>query len=137
MSAPTCALCGQKLASYICQSCGRAVCSNCFSSPQWSCTSCTGKTKPPMTPLQADSFQFSWVSLLFFIAFAAIFVGILLMSLGSLSKLSSVSSGTIILIGPIPIVLGNGPYSLPLIALATGLTVFVIVFFLIMRRRFS
>jgi uncharacterized membrane protein len=79
--------------------------------------------------------QFSWLSLLFLIAFAAIFVGILLMSLGSLSNLNSASSGAIILVGPIPIVLGNGPYSLPLIALAAGLTVFAAVFFLLLRRR--
>jgi uncharacterized membrane protein len=79
--------------------------------------------------------QFSWLSLLFFIAFAAIFVGILLMSLGSLSNLNSTSSGAIILVGPIPIVLGNGPYSFPLIALAAGFTVFAAVFFLLLRRR--
>jgi uncharacterized membrane protein len=134
MSAPTCALCGDRAASYVCQSCGRAVCGNCFSSPEWSCINCLGKI--PQSP-QGESMhlRFSWLSLLFFIAFAAIFVGILLMSFGSLSNLNGLSSGAIILIGPIPIVLGSGTYSLPLIALAAGLTAFGLVFFLLLRRR--
>jgi uncharacterized membrane protein len=135
MSAPACALCGKKVASYVCQSCGRAVCGNCFSSAEWSCTDCLGKTTSPQgNPMPL---QFSWVSLLFFIASAAIFIGILLMSIGSLTNLGNASSGTIILIGPIPIILGNGPYSLPLIALAAGITIFAVVFFLIMRRRLA
>lgn len=43
--------------------------------------------------------------------------------------------GAIILIGPIPIVLGSGPYSVGLVAIASVLTVVAIIFFLIMRRR--
>jgi uncharacterized membrane protein len=135
VSAPTCELCGQRVASYVCQSCGRAVCDNCFSSPEWSCTACLGRTRATDSESEPMPLQLSWLSLLFLVAFAAIFVGILLMSLGSLSNLSGASSGAIILLGPIPIVLGNGPYSLPLIVLAAGLTVFAVVFFLVLRRR--
>jgi uncharacterized membrane protein len=75
------------------------------------------------------------VSLLFFIAFASIFVGILLMSFGSLTNMNGVSSGVIILVGPIPIILASGSYSLPLIAVAAGLTVLAVVLFLVMRSR--
>ena len=135
MSAPACAMCGQRAASYVCQSCGRAVCGNCFSSPEWSCTNCLGKTRPPAPQTEPMPFQFSWLSLLFFIAFASIFVGILLISFSSLTHMNGVSSGAIILVGPIPIVLANGSYSLPLIAVAAGVTVLAVVLFLVMRSR--
>lgn len=135
MSAPACALCGYRAASYVCQSCGRAVCGNCFSSPEWLCINCLGKIIPQSPQSESMHLRLPWLSLLFFIAFAAIFVGILLMSFGSLSNLNGLSSGAIILIGPIPIVLGSGTYSLPLIALAASLTVFGLVFFLLLLRR--
>jgi uncharacterized membrane protein len=72
---------------------------------------------------------------LFFIAFAAIFIGMLLMAFGSLSNRGGVSGGAIILIGPIPIILGSGPYSVGLITLAAVLTVAALVLFLVLRRR--
>jgi len=78
---------------------------------------------------------FSLVTLLFFVAFVTIFVGMLLMTLSSLSNLSDVSSGTVILIGPIPIVIGSGSYSWPLVVLAVALTVFSVVFFFLLRRK--
>jgi uncharacterized membrane protein len=72
---------------------------------------------------------------LFFIGFAVIFVGMLLMAFGSVSNLGRVNGGTIILIGPIPIILGSGPYSVVLIVLATVLTIAGLVFLLLLRRR--
>ena len=39
------------------------------------------------------------------------------------------------MIGPIPIILGTGPYSFPLIALSVGVTIVAIVFFFVLRRR--
>ena len=72
---------------------------------------------------------------MFLVAFAAIFVGTLLVALGSTSNLGSGSTGAVILIGPIPIILGSGPYSFPLIAIVVGVTIMAIVFFLLLRRR--
>jgi uncharacterized membrane protein len=69
------------------------------------------------------------------LAFAAIFIGTLLIALGSISNLGGASSGAIILIGPIPIVIGAGPYSIELVALAAILTVAAVVLFLVLRRR--
>jgi uncharacterized membrane protein len=74
-------------------------------------------------------------SLLLLIAFAAIFIGTLLVALGSISNLGGVSSGGVILIGPIPIILGGGPYSLVLAALSVILTIVVVVFFFFALRR--
>jgi uncharacterized membrane protein len=71
---------------------------------------------------------------LFFISFAIIFVGMLLMAFGSLSNLNGASGGAIILIGPIPIILGGGPYSVVLIALAAVLTILGLVLFILRRR---
>ena len=84
-------------------------------------------------PLQFG--QFGLASLLFLIAFAAIFIGILLLTLGSISNLGSANTGAVILIGPIPIIVGSGSYSIELIALAAALTVVALVVFLLVRRR--
>jgi len=59
----------------------------------------------------------------------------LLMTLGSLSNIESISGGAVILIGPIPIVFGTGPYSVALIALAAVLTIFAVIFFYFFARR--
>lgn len=79
--------------------------------------------------------QLGLASLLFLLAFAAIFIGALLIALGSITNPGSVSGGAIILIGPIPIVLGGGPYSFELVELAVVLTIVAVILFLIVRRR--
>lgn len=78
---------------------------------------------------------FSFPTLLFFVAFLVIFVGMILMAFGSLSNLGNVSGGAIILIGPFPIILGNGPYSVALIVLAAVVTIGALAFSLVFRRR--
>ena len=72
---------------------------------------------------------------MFLLAFAAIFIGVLLIAVGSMSNLGGASSGAVILIGPIPIILGAGPYSFELIVLSVALTIVAIVLFLFVRRR--
>jgi uncharacterized membrane protein len=72
---------------------------------------------------------------LFLLAFAAIFIGTLLIALGSMTNSGNASGGAIILIGPIPIILGSGPYSFALVGLAAVVTIVAVVLFLIMRRR--
>jgi uncharacterized membrane protein len=65
-----------------------------------------------------------------------IVVGVLLMTAGSLTGSNGgFNGGAVILIGPIPIILGTGPYSLLLIGFAAILTVIALVFFLLMRRK--
>ena len=73
--------------------------------------------------------------MLFLLASVAIFIGALLIAAGSMSNLGGASGGAVILIGPIPIILGGGPYSFELIVLAAALTVVAIVLFLFVRRR--
>jgi len=73
--------------------------------------------------------------LLFLLAFAAIFIGTLLIALESNPIPGNASGGAIILIGPIPIILGSGPYSFELVVLAAALTIVAVVLFLIVRKR--
>jgi uncharacterized membrane protein len=73
---------------------------------------------------------------LFFIAFAVITIGMMLMVLGSfIGSGGGVSGGAVIFIGPIPIILGSGPYSVAMIALAAILTVSALAFYLLFRRK--
>jgi uncharacterized membrane protein len=75
--------------------------------------------------------------LLFFLAFIMIFVGMLLMTLGPLLNggTAGASGGAVILIGPIPIILGSGPFSGVILVLALVLTVFALIFFGVILRR--
>jgi uncharacterized membrane protein len=74
---------------------------------------------------------------LFSLAFIMIFVGILLMTLGPLfgGGTTGPSGGAIILIGPIPIILGSGPFSGVMVVLALVLTVFALILFGVILRR--
>ncbi len=135
MSTPLCQICGMRQATYVCQSCGRTVCANCFSSVQWTCSDCLAKTNGPLKRESTDS-QISVPTLLFFVAFAMIVIGVLLVSAGSITGSNSeVSGGVVILIGPIPIILGTGPYSFEMIVTAAVLTVLALCFFLLVRRK--
>lgn len=132
-----CAICEKIPATYVCQNCGKPTCSDCFDSASWTCHSCSGKaaTGGGDGGYPQQQFQFSLASILFLIAFAAIFVGMLLVALGSITNLGPSSAGAVILIGPIPIILGTGLYSFPLIALSVGVTIAALVFFLLFRKR--
>jgi uncharacterized membrane protein len=73
---------------------------------------------------------------LFFTAFAMVAIGMLLMTVGSLAgSAGGFSGGAVILVGPIPIILGTGPYSTVLIALAAVLTILALGVYLLMRRK--
>jgi uncharacterized membrane protein len=121
-----CAVCGTQNASYVCRDCGRSVCARCFDATQWRCANCA----PSQAHAVGGAAAAMW---LFFIAFLLISVGMLLMILGASWNTNGLSSGAIILIGPIPIILGSGPYSVPLIVLATVLTLVTLI---VLVRRF-
>jgi len=136
MPPPLCAVCGTLPAAYICQNCGRATCSNCIDARSMNCCDCAAKATTRLGEGgYSQPMHFSLASVLIMIAFAAIFIGMLLVALGSVGNSGSSSGGGVILIGPIPIILGTGPYSIPLIALSVGLTIVALIFFLMLRRR--
>ena len=88
-----------------------------------------------MTRENTDS-QMPVATLLFSVAFAMIVIGMLLITAGSITGSNSgVSGGAVLLIGPIPIILGTGPYSFEMIVVAAVLTVLALGFFLLVRRK--
>ncbi len=135
VAAPVCALCGTRPATHVCQGCGRAVCSSCIDPVRWVCAECRAKIRPAELPASSAISHSSVATWLFFVAFAVIFIGMLLMAFSSLSNGGGVTGGAIILIGPIPIILGSGPYSAPLIALGAVVTIATLVYLLLLRRR--
>jgi len=65
-----------------------------------------------------------------------VFVGMILMMIASFSEgRGSASGGAIVLIGPIPVILGSGPESTWMILLAAVITVIALAAFLLTRRR--
>lgn len=70
---------------------------------------------------------------LFFIGFLLIFTGVIIVIIAAvLNGNSNVTGGLIIFVGPIPIILGSGPYAFYAILFAIMLTIvgFIIFFFL-------
>jgi len=120
-----CGLCAARDASYVCHNCGRAACGNCFDPVQWRCSGCSALPRP-MEPVVSSRIPAAlW---LLFAAFAMISVGMFLMALGLGGNLSAMSGGAVILIGPIPIVLASGPYSVLTIVLAAIVTILALFF---------
>ena len=78
----------------------------------------------------------SWI---FFASFAMILVGMILMAMASFRQgQGAMSGGAVILIGPIPIILGGGPESTWLILLGVIITVIAFAAFLLAtRKRYS
>jgi uncharacterized membrane protein len=131
-----CVFCGIRNASFVCHNCGRIACRECFDTTRWWCTGCSNQLGS--APIGTSSRARVPVSgLLFSLAFIMIFVGILLMTLGPLFNGGTIgpSGGTIILIGPIPIILGSGPFSGVMVVLALVLTVFALILFGVILRR--
>ncbi len=133
-----CAICGEYDARYVCESCGRGVCENCFDTKRWVCTDCLSKIVDRMgQPTEAfASYPQNRLLPLFFTGFFIVFIGMALMIVSSLfSGAGSVSGGAVVFIGPIPIILGSGPISLHVFTLAIILTVIGVIFFMRDRRR--
>ncbi len=78
----------------------------------------------------------TWLSPLLVTGFFIIFVGVVLMVVAALLSGSGDFSGSaVIFIGPIPIILGSGAFSTPLLVLAILLTIIGLIFFLRERAR--
>lgn len=133
-----CGLCGEYDARYVCESCGRSVCENCFDPKRWVCTECLSKIVGRIgQPTETfTGYPQSRLLPLFFTGFLIVFIGMALMIASSLfSRAGSVSGGAVVFIGPIPIILGSGPFSLHVFILAIILTVIGVIFFVRDRRR--
>jgi len=75
----------------------------------------------------------SWI---FFASFALVLIGMVVMMIASFTQgQGQTSGGAVILMGPIPIILGSGPESTWLVALAVIITIIALVVFLLTRRK--
>ena len=84
----------------------------------------------PGKPQTVTSSRLPLALWLFFLAFAMISIGMFLMAMGITGSMNVTNGGAVILIGPIPIILGSGPYSVLTIVLAAVVTVLAAVIFL-------
>lgn len=130
MQVETCQICG-KLApvTYTCRQCRRMVCEACFRHEVAVCSECYSYLKGS-TPLLTLPLK------LFLLGFTLIFLGTILLLLSSIFYGSvQPTTGAVIIVGPIPIVLGTGPYSIFAIILAIILTIVSIAFFVLLQKR--
>lgn len=130
-----CEVCGTYAARYVCDACGRRVCDACFDPQRWICTMCLGQP-PHGDHGEGYADRRTWLSPLLVTGFFIIFVGVVLMVVAALlSGSGDFSGGAVIFIGPIPIILGSGAFSTPLLVLAILLTIIGLIFFLRERAR--
>lgn len=129
MEVMVCQLCGKLVpVTCTCKQCKREVCEACFKHEVDVCSECYSRLKRG-TPLLTFPLK------LFLLGFALIFVGMIFLIASSILYGNvQTTTGIVIFVGPIPIILGTGPHSVFAILLATILTVLGIVFFLLWRK---
>src|SRR3972149_10350470 len=73
---------------------------------------------------------------LFVLGFLLMFIGFIVLIISTaLQENSSASGGLIIFVGPIPIILGSGPYAVFTILLAVILTIIGFIMFFLLRKQ--
>ena len=129
-----CEICGNQEARFVCSRCGRRVCLQDFRQGRWLCTTCESGAQTEGPEFRsAFPMGLSWI---FLASFALVFIGMIVMMIASFSQgHGQGSGGIVILIGPIPIILGSGPESTWLILLAAIVTMIAFVAFLLTRRK--
>ena len=135
-----CEICGLRDARYICDSCGRSVCEDCFDPRRWVCTICLSEVNSEGRHSTWASIDYpeSWLLRFLFIGFVTVVIGMTIMVASSLfSGVGEVSGGAVFFIGPIPIILSYGPHSILILALAMILTILGAILFFGVGKRSS
>ena len=137
MGTKPCEICGNRPARYVCQECGRNVCERCLELHTWLCADCWKQLKREVPKLEAEGFLSSLPSSMkvFLVGFSLIFVGVIVMMIAALIHGFAGSAGLIVFVGPIPIILGIGEYSLLAVVLAIIFTILTIAFFIVLRKQ--
>jgi uncharacterized membrane protein len=130
MRVRTCEICGNRVARYVCQECGREVCQFCFEPSTWVCQDCYNSLRRESPVLEV--FPWSTPIKLFLWGFVLMFVGIILMVIAAVFFEMPAGTGVLVFIPPLPpIGFGAGPYAflamLLVVALAIGLILFVVL----------
>lgn len=136
METEDCEICRARPARYVCQNCNRKVCEQCFDSDTWLCRECYEKNvleaSEPRDNI-AFSFQPTFVKT-FILGFLLILIGTLILFVATMVYGLPTGFGLIVFIGPIPLILGAGQYSVLAIIFAVILTILAIAFYIILRR---
>jgi len=133
MQAKTCAVCRNRSARYVCQECGRGICEVCFEPQTWLCADCHKSLKPPAQASERSTWPLPLK--LYLIGLSLMLIGTLLVAVTVIFSGEPFAAGTVIFVGPIPIMWGPWPYSLWTVILAVVLTILGIVMFIIGRKR--
>lgn len=128
-----CEICGKRAARYVCQECGREVCEACLEPHSWVCSDCYGRVKREAPAFEAIPWSAPFK--LFLLGFLLIFMGMIFVIIAAVLFGAPATSGAVIFVGPIPIVLGAGPHSLWAIVLAVALTILGLILFFALRKR--
>lgn len=130
-----CELCGDGAPKYICQECGRAICESCIEPNTWLCIDCYKRVEEQnLSPVDVEN-RIPTLMNLFFIGFALTFIGAIILILTILLYGTKSSLVLIFSIGPIPIIFGAGEDLIPLLVIATILTVLCVTIFIVFNKR--
>jgi len=132
----TCEICGSNPAAYVCSECGRSVCRGCFELNSWLCSECYREKRREYVQrdFEEPATSFPLFMKVFLAGFLLIFLGTIILAIAGLMGGVSQSLGLVVFIGPIPIILGAGKYSLLMVLLAVILSMIGIALFIIFRR---
>ncbi|MEM0048918.1 MAG: hypothetical protein QW424_02170 [Candidatus Bathyarchaeia archaeon] len=132
-----CEKCGRRVSRYICQECGRAVCEQCIDLHTWLCSDCHRKSGVEELPEEHEEMAPSFLTAMkvLFAGFIIVFIGVIILMIAALFSGFTGSSGIILLLGPIPIILGAGANVTLLLVVAAILTILCIAIFVIFGRR--
>ena len=122
----------------MCRLCKRRVCEEHFKHQEGMCSQCYSRLSlatrgTEETSLSATPFK------LFFLGLLLMFVGVVVLVVAALigGGEPSVSTGVVIVVGFIPIVIGAGPYGFFAILVAAVLTIIAFAVFVWMRKQAS
>jgi len=132
MRARECAICGKRMARYVCQECGREVCQFCLEQGAWVCLDCHRRLESETPRLEV--FPWSTPFKLFLLSFLLVLLGTIFITIASVLP-ATISIGVVVFLGPIPIIVGAGPHLVWIILLAFALTILGIVVFFALRKR--
>jgi len=133
MQVHVCQICNKRTAKYVCQECGRMICEVCLELRAWVCSECYGqlKERPKEFGLRRSSF-FKF----FLFGVLLIFMGVIFIVISAFLLEAPISAGVVLILGPLPIILGTGPYATLALILVVILTILsIIMFFMFQKRR--
>jgi len=136
MQIDTCDICGKLTAAlHECRLCKRRVCEEHFKPQRGLCSKCYSRLSQPTGATEEETWMSAALFKLFFLGFLLMFAGIVVLIVAAaLQGNTSVSIGSVVFVGPIPIILGAGPYAFFAVLLAAILTIVGFILFFWLRK---